>query len=107
MGAVAACDGADGPLSGRSSIAIRNAMPKDKHQGAGKKYETERIGEFRRRSRARQHFNRHSGDPAKTAENDRTEHRDDQRREQRTEKIGGAGGNAHLRTRNCVLHADG
>ena len=30
VGAVAACEGAEGPLSGRSSIAIRNAMPKER-----------------------------------------------------------------------------
>jgi len=30
VGVVAACDGADGPLSGRSSIEIRNAMPNER-----------------------------------------------------------------------------
>jgi hypothetical protein len=29
VGELATCDGTDGPLSGRSSIAIRNAMPNE------------------------------------------------------------------------------
>ena len=51
-----------GPLSGALFQRDQKRHAEGEHQRAGHEHEAERVGQFVRRGRARQHFDRHAGD---------------------------------------------